>query len=379
MSSVGFVAIRMRGLRPCFSEGSVFASFGLPPGSRSTCPEALASASAAFRSFDCVLLRLPGPVQGLRRHPAVEDVQVEPVVPLAHQQDAGVDGALELRVLHRAPGGLAVHVGEDGRGRGEDDPGRGVVELERPDRLVGVRHLEEGHEAVEGQGAGDRRHLLAHDLEEGAVLLGMGREGHLLELAVRQGHEPRLLVHHRLAVRPDDPVDGGRVLLLLQGDGRVQGQPAAVPGVDLRLVDGDDAGGGLDLARPAPVEGVGELRQGSRRLRGLGGGTAVPWAARTAAPRETRMAAPSGETAEESEGEAGHEASVSRRGGRGKRGYALRATGTSTGGSHDRPDDRRGRRRRSTARPSSPRWAASRRRRRPTTATWPWRWRCAAR
>ena len=52
MSSVGFVAIRMRGLRPCFSEGSVFASFGLPPGSRSTCPEDLASATAAFRSFD---------------------------------------------------------------------------------------------------------------------------------------------------------------------------------------------------------------------------------------------------------------------------------------------------------------------------------------
>ena len=42
----------MRGLRPCFSEGRVFASFGLPPGRRSTWPEAFASASAAFRSFD---------------------------------------------------------------------------------------------------------------------------------------------------------------------------------------------------------------------------------------------------------------------------------------------------------------------------------------
>jgi hypothetical protein len=52
ISSVGFVAIRMRGERPCFSEGSVFASFGLPPGRRSTCPEAFASASAVFRSLD---------------------------------------------------------------------------------------------------------------------------------------------------------------------------------------------------------------------------------------------------------------------------------------------------------------------------------------
>ena len=106
----------------------------------------------------------------------------------------------------------------------------------------------------------------------GPFFSGCGREGHLLELAVREGHEPRLLVHHRAAVGPDDPVDRVRVRLLLQGDGRVEGQPAAVPGVDLGLVDGDDAGGGLDLARPAPVEGGGELRQRSRLLRGLGRG-----------------------------------------------------------------------------------------------------------
>ena len=101
-----------------------------------------------------------------------------------------------------------------------------------------------------------------------------------------------LLVHHRAAVRPDDPVDGGRVLLRLHGDGREHGQPAAVPGVDLGLVHRDDPGGGPDLARPAAVQGVGELSRGSRsclrgrcrlRRRGLGRGACA--AGRRAPPR----------------------------------------------------------------------------------------------
>ena len=50
ISSVGFVATTIAGTLPDLSVGSVFASFGLPPGRKSTWPEAFASAIAFSRS-----------------------------------------------------------------------------------------------------------------------------------------------------------------------------------------------------------------------------------------------------------------------------------------------------------------------------------------
>ena len=51
ISSVGFVATTILGTLPDLSVGSVFASFGLPPGRKSTWPEAFASAIALSRSL----------------------------------------------------------------------------------------------------------------------------------------------------------------------------------------------------------------------------------------------------------------------------------------------------------------------------------------
>ena len=240
-----------------------------------------------FRGF---LLHRPGPLQALRRHPAVEDAHEDLVLVLPDEEDPRVEDPLELRVLDRLPDRLAVDGDEDGRLVGEDDPGRVVLEGEGPFRPVRLGHLQHGGEPVEGDGARCRRHLLVHDGEEGLLLLRGGGQDEAPHAPVGEGHEAGLLVHHGPTVAPHDPVERVRVGLLPEGDGRVEGQPGPVPGVDLGLVHGDDAGRGLHLARPAAVDrggclGDGCLGRGRGRCRGslrlglgvgLGGGEGRP-------------------------------------------------------------------------------------------------------
>ena len=255
----------MPGARPCFSEGRVFGSFGLPPGQQVDLARGLRVGHGLLQLRRGGGLDGPRPLERGRSHPPVEDAQEVPAARVPDEEHPRVEDALEPRVLHGPPGGLAVDVDEDGRRRREEDPRGSVGELERPDRLVGLGDLQHRRQAVEGQRLGQRGGRLAQGLENGALQARPGREGHPADLGAEEGHQPSVPVDDRGTVHPDDPEDRGGLGLLLHREGGVHGQPVPVPRLELGLVDGHRARGRLVVAGPAPVDG-------SRGARRRGGG-----------------------------------------------------------------------------------------------------------
>jgi hypothetical protein len=80
---------------------------------------------------------------------------------------AGIEDALERGARHGAPDRLAVDGHEDGRGLGEDDLGRIILDGDHPRLLLGALYREHGLEPIERHGGAAARH---HRLETLLVL-----------------------------------------------------------------------------------------------------------------------------------------------------------------------------------------------------------------